>query len=228
MQPQVLLPAQQAAALSGIVEVKQSILPATLQADGLGSSESIAVISFGGFAQGFLDATGGNFADGETVTIGGQVYIFVTALSGGAGSASPNEIRIGTAAINTINHFLNAINGVRGAGSGAGTNYGNETPENVDVFAEEDDGGAAQLFVIAKKVGLESLRVATITDAVGGPVWSDTTLQGGFSAVLEGGTAIELTETNNRIAINSPVRIQVDKPFTVNPVAVTIAYRNQV
>lgn len=224
MQPQILIRPTQLAFTSGVMSLETNQLPATIQADIL-NGDTIVINSFGGFAQGLLNTIGGDFVDGDTVTIGSQKYTFVTTLSS---QEAPNEIRIGTLAINTQGHFANAINGVRGSGSGAGSNYGNETPENVDVFAEEDDGGTATLFVIAKKVGPESLLVGTSTDAAGGPAWDDATLQGGSSAVSEGGTPITLTKNNNRIAVNSPVRIQAVKIASTIPIGVTVAYRDQV
>lgn len=216
MEPQILLPAQQKAAVSRFIELTQDDLPATLQADDLGSGDVITVKSVSGFAFGKLSFSA-DPADGDTFTIGNKTYTFQDTLTDVDGN-----IKISGLLFNTLQHTVEAINLL----TGAGTNYAASTTLNPDVTAEI--GGPGNVVTVSAKIfGVAPSKIPT-TEVSATLSWGNSTLVVSTVDVSESGTAIELTEANNRITVNSPIRIQVEKDSTAIPIGVTIAYGDQV
>jgi flagellin len=67
-------------------------------------------------------------AAGNTVTVGGQTYTFVTALSS---TPTANEVLVGATEAASLTNLANAVNGA----SGAGSTYGSPTVANTSVTA---------------------------------------------------------------------------------------------
>lgn len=113
-------------------------------------------------ATGVLTATG-NASAGDTVTIGGTTYRFVSALS--TGPTVPNQVLISTASSGaeaaTLANLAAAINGA----SGAGTNYSTGTVANASVTAT---AGATTLSLSASKPGSAGNSIATTVSMVNG------------------------------------------------------------
>jgi flagellin len=86
----------------------------------------------GGSATGFTGGTAagaaGVFLPGDTVTVGTQTYIFLTALSA---TPTANQVLIGNTDLDSLNNLANAVNG----GSGAGATYGAPTLVNTSATA---------------------------------------------------------------------------------------------
>jgi flagellin len=80
------------------------------------------------FAGGVNTGTAPVAAAGNTVTVGGQTYTFVTALST---TPTANEVLVGSTEANSLANLANAING----GSGSGATYGSPTVANTSVTA---------------------------------------------------------------------------------------------
>jgi hypothetical protein len=108
--------------------------------------------------------------DTNTVTVGGQVYTFKTALTA---STTADEVLIGASAALSRENLINAIN----LGPGAGTLYGSDTTLNAIVTAEED-ATSVGIFVTAKAKGVET-GACSETLAAGGDVWASANLAGG-------------------------------------------------
>lgn len=214
MESFILIPAQQAAATS-IKTLNQDVLPGTLQATGL-ISEVVTINSLAGFAFDILTFTG-NALDTETVTIGGRAYTFQTTFD----PDGTDNILVGATTADSIDNLVAAINGADGAGSVYSTN----TKENVLVTALNDSDTA--LVAIAKESG-ESGDDITAAETLTNATWGTANFAGGVEAMFEDGAAVELSATNNVMAINAPIEIRVDKPVTVNPVTVTLSYGNRV
>jgi len=117
-------------------------------------------------ATGVLTLTG-NALEGETVTIGTQVYTFTATVD------TPNEVLIGANASASIDNLISAITG----GAGAGTNYGAGTVINTKVTAAA--GAGDTMDVTAKVAGSAGNSIAT----------TETLTNGSFgAATLTGGT----------------------------------------
>jgi flagellin len=105
----------------------------TANVAGAGGNFISGAASVGSFAT--LDFAGGVDAGappvatgGDTVTIGTQTYLFVTALSS---TPTANEVLVGATEAASLTNLANAVNG----GSGAGATYGAPTVKNVDASA---------------------------------------------------------------------------------------------
>ena len=128
-------------------------------------------------ATGTLSAAG-NAAAGDTVTIGGTTYTFVTSLS--TSPTVANQVLISSAATGaeaaTLANLAAAING----GSGEGTNYSDGTVANASVTATS---GATTLSLSDKSAGPAGNSIATTvgTDnsSTFGASFGGTTLEGG-------------------------------------------------
>lgn len=116
-------------------------------------------------ATGVLTLTG-NAVNGETVTIGGVVYTFVTAL------ASAFDVLIGAAATNSIDNLIAAINGAAGEGS----TYGTGTTAHPTVGAAAGVGDTMD--VTADTAGTAGNSIAT-TETMTAGSWGASTLEGG-------------------------------------------------
>lgn len=113
-----------------------------------------------------------NMVNGDTVTIFGQVYTIVTALTAGGGIAG--EILLGVAQTDTVDNLVAAINGA----TGEGTTYGNGTTVNVDVSAVNN---AANMDVTCKYIGVLGNSVTT-AETSGFASWTGANLTGGVNA----------------------------------------------
>lgn len=121
------------------------------------------------------DAT--TVVDGDTVTIGGQVYTFKTALTS---PATANQVLIGaTAAANLVN-LKAAINADP---AGAGTLFGSLTVANASVVATTLT--ATTLLVVARVGGTIGNAIATTTTATH-LSWTSTVLVSGVNAIPTG------------------------------------------
>ncbi len=111
----------------------------------------------------FLGTTG-NFGDGDTVTIGANVYTFQTTLTNVAG-----HVHIGGSVATSLSNLVAAIT----AGAGSGTAYAAATVVHPDVTAAlsdagEDLGSLGSLRVTALVDGVEGNAIATTTTAANG------------------------------------------------------------
>jgi hypothetical protein len=107
-------------------------------------------------SQGFLVPTGGaNPSNGETVTIDGIVYTFLTVLTSAAGA-----VLIGPNATLTLHNLLYAINA---AGSQAGVGYGSSTVAHPTVRADIIglSGGVPYMQVLARSPGTYGFTITT-------------------------------------------------------------------
>lgn len=95
------------------------------------ASDILTGIGFTASAVGTLTlTTSGTQAAADTVTVGGQIYTFVAALTGGAGVA--NEVLVGGTVQQSLANLAAAVNTTSG---GAGTVYGLPTVANTHVSA---------------------------------------------------------------------------------------------
>ncbi len=219
MEPFIIIPPQQAAATSGFFKIAQQVLPATLQVNGLDGSETVTVNSVAGFAFNQLTLTG-VVGNNQSVTINERIYTFITFLTP---TTSANDVLIGAANTDSRDNLIAAINGA----AGAGITYGSDTDANplISAVAAESGVGVVVITKALRNTGNEIPVSETLTNGA----WDKTpNFAGGVQAVSQAGTAIELTVSNNVIAINSPIEIQVDKEATVNAVTVTLSYGNKV
>ncbi len=216
MEPLILIQPQTTAATSNFQQIIQQVLPATLQADGLQTDETVKVNSGSGFAVGTLTLTLTPIV-GDTVTLGSKTYTWVA-----AALTVDGEVEVGTSADDSIDNLVAAIN----LGPGAGTDYGSETTLNDAASAE--NAGSDTMLAIAKAVGEPG--TVQSTQVMAAATWGATTLVFPVPAqiLLQTAVAVELTLDNNIIAINSPVTIQVVKSITAGAVGVTLALGNDV
>jgi len=216
MEPLILIPPQTTAATSNFQEIIQQVLPATLQADGLQTDETVKVNSGSGFAVGTLTLTLTPIV-GDTVTLGSKTYTWVA-----AALTVDGEVEVGTSADDSIDNLVAAIN----LGPGAGTDYGSETTLNDAASAE--NAGSDTMLAIAKAVGEPG--TVQSTQVMAAATWGATTLvfPSPPQILLQTAVAVELTLDNNIIAINSPLTIQVVKSITANAVGVTLALGSDV
>lgn len=215
-EPQILIPAEVTAFSSEFFTIVQHLLPATIQAKGLGGGEAIVINSLGIFSTALLTLSA-NFADQDSVTIGPRTYLLEDALD----NALDGSVLIEVAATDTLDNLINAIN----VGPGQGTKYSNATTVNNEVSAIVGVSPVEMRIdaKIAEKAGQFVVSTASATAS-----WDGGVMVFEGAPIFEGGSAVELTETNNTIAINSPVIIQAVKEATGGQVLVTLAYGNKV
>jgi hypothetical protein len=115
-----------------------------------------------------LDAV--TVANNNTVTIGGQVYTFKSALS--AGPTVPNEVLLGASDSDSLDNLIAAINGA----AGVGTTYSTGTVANAFVTAAA--GAGDTMVVSAKAVGPAGNGIAVSQTLTSGS-WSSTATTGG-------------------------------------------------
>ena len=123
-------------------------------------------------ASGTLTLTG-NAANGETATIGGTTYTFVTALS--TGPTVPDQVLIGAAASDTLNNLGAAINGGVVGSDGIGTIYSTGTAANTDITATASSNSLGLQY---SATGTAGNNITTTTDIANGSFGSGT-LTGG-------------------------------------------------
>jgi hypothetical protein len=116
----------------------------------------------------------GNLAAGDSITIGGVTYAFVTDLMG----ALANAVLIGSNIGQTIGHLVAAINGA----AGEGTTYSVGTVANPAVTAADTSAGPTdRVTLTARAVGSAGNTIGTVevTDSGDVMTFSGTTLAGG-------------------------------------------------
>lgn len=113
----------------------------------------------------------GNAADGETVTIGAQIYEFESAALDVA-----NEVALGGDVDSSIDNLVAAINA---SAVGNGVAYDSGTVENVDVTAVRGPGDT--IIVTAKTPGTAANSIGT-TEVVANATWGAATLLGGLDS----------------------------------------------
>jgi len=114
--------------------------------------------------------------DGDTVTIGGVVYTFRTALTTEPATI-PNEVLIGVSAAVALDNLKLAIN----AGAGVGTNYSTGTVAHPDVTATTNTN-TTQL-IEAKVAGVLANEIAT-TEESDHLAWGDVVMAGGVDGTV--------------------------------------------
>lgn len=114
----------------------------------------------------------------ETITVGSQVYTWVSALTGA------DDIMIGATVDDCIDNLVSAMN----ADAGAGTKYGTGTLANAD--ARADTYLSPQVWFTATVMGAAGNSVATTTTMADGK-WRDATLIGGQDIPADSDFAIE-------------------------------------
>lgn len=144
----------------------------------------------------------GQPANGETFTISGRVYTFVTALTGNVnGQPTGNQILIGANAAASITNAIAAINKTPGSD---GTLYSYGTAANTSVTAS---GDATTLTVTAIQIGADGNSITT-TESIANASWGGATLSGGVSGAL----VVAGAGSGGSIIVTSPA-------VTENPVA---------
>lgn len=118
--------------------------------------------------------TTGTFSNNETVTIGGVVYTFKTALTA---STTAYEVLIGAAATNSLDNLKAAINGT----GTPGTDYGSMTPIHPTVTAGTKT--ASTLAINPRDKAFTNADIAT-TDTAANASWGAGTVSGGVAAVV--------------------------------------------
>lgn len=141
-------------------------------------SGTLPKIVFSGIvgASGALTTTG-NFADGETVTIGGKVYTFQAALTDVDG-----HVKVGATAALSLTNLRNAIN--RNNVGTPGTDFATSTTANTKVTATATSTVLTVTAIVYGTPGNSIATIATVSNAS----WGAATLTGGTGrSVLEFG-----------------------------------------
>lgn len=126
--------------------------------------------SAGAVVQATATLTGTTIANNNTVSIGGQVYTFKTALS--TGPTVPNQVLVGVDDSTSLDNLIAAING----SAGAGTTYSTGTVANAHVTAAA--GAGDTLVVTAKAIGKAGNGVALAQTLTSGS-WDSSSTTGG-------------------------------------------------
>jgi flagellar hook protein FlgE len=139
----------------------------TMNLDAAGAAQATAT--------GTLTATG-NAINGDTVTIGGTTYTFVTTLS--TLPTVPNQVHIGATEAATLANLVEAING----GANQGTDYSTGTVANASVTASPA-APTTSVTLTAKTAGSAANNIATTVSLMPtstfGAAFSAATLTGG-------------------------------------------------
>lgn len=128
---------------------------------------------YGGAATATITSSGTNVSNNDTITIGGQTYTFVSALTGAA-----NQVLIGSSADASLANLAQAINN---DATGLGSTYTSATPKNVFVSAGSENSSSHTLVVTALKPGLDGNSIGISKSAVTITL-SGTTLSGGIAS----------------------------------------------
>lgn len=116
----------------------------------------------------------GQPAAGDTVTIGGSTYTFVSALT-----STPDEVLIGSSAAGTLANLAGAINAETGNGQAAGTTYSQGTLANT--FATVSGTTATTLSLQADTAGTTGNSVVTTNSNASSLSFGGSTLTGGVT-----------------------------------------------
>lgn len=151
-----------------------------------------------------------NVTAGDTMTIGGKVYTFRSALTDGG---LPNEILISAVdASGTIDNMIAAIN----EAAGEGTLYGNGTEQNE--YASAAAGAGDTMTLTAREIGTAGNDVAlTETFTGGGNVFSATPMSGGTDFTGDGIKAMGITTCAVAVAVGATDKIDVYRSGMFNP-----------
>lgn len=121
---------------------------------------SIALQTGGGYkAYAFYIHATGNFADGDTVTIGDQVYTYQTVLTNVAGN-----VLIGPSWQNSLDYLVAAMD----LGAGAGTFYAAATTLNVKATGYVRNRGDWEIVATARVAGLAGNAIACLDSSAAG------------------------------------------------------------
>jgi len=153
-----------------------------------GQSQNLVLCVDGGitFATGVLTLTAQPI-NGETITIGRDIYTWVTALSSDPVTEDARELLIGTDEVDSAITFINALVG----GAGRGITYGEGTLRSIHVDAVS--GGAGIVNLTSRGRGVNFNTVVTV-EAMAAGAFAAGTLLGGtdgiytleFRATLDG------------------------------------------
>jgi len=165
-----------------------STLQFTAQVNGLGSNGAgtgnYTVSTTANTANGFAGATFANGSTGDSITVGGQTYNFVTALSTNSGGTA-NEVVAGTSVATDLTNLEDAVNN-NGTGQGS-TTYSLGTATNTSAHITGTTGTTATFAANSTGTGGNS-----ITTAISGGIGSfaTTNFTGGSALVSVGGPAV--------------------------------------
>src|ERR1017187_5118728 len=161
-----------------------SSLNFTAQVNGLGTGAAgtgnYTVSTTSGTTNGFAAATFANGTTGDSLTVGGQQYNFVTALSTNTGGTA-NEVVAGTSVAQDLLNLQQAVNGSGGSG------YSNITATNNSATVTGTTGTTATFQAISSGTGGNA-----ITTAISGGIgqFLTTNFTGGSSLQSIGGPAV--------------------------------------
>ena len=166
-----------------------SSLNFTAQVNGLGSAANGGTGNFTastttGTTNGFAATTFANGTTGDSLTVGGQQYNFVTALSTNAGGTA-NEVVAGASVATDLTNLQDAVNN-NGTGQGT-TAYSTGTQTNNSVTVTGTTGTTATFQAISSGTGGNN-----ITTAISGGIGNflTTNFTGGSSLQSVGGPAV--------------------------------------
>ena len=166
-----------------------STLAFTAQVNGLGTANAgtgnFTASTTSGTTNGFAATTFANGTTGDSVTVGGQQYNFVTALSTNAGG-TPNEVVAGTSVAQDLLNLQMAVNNGP-AGTGSGTNYSTGTAANNSATVTGTTGTTATFQAISQGTGGNAISTA-ISGGIGS--FLTTNFTGGSSLQSVGGPAV--------------------------------------
>lgn len=165
-----------------------STLNFTAQVNGLGTSPAgtgnYTVSTTSGTANGFATSTFANGSTGDSITVGGQTYNFVSALSTNSGGTA-NEVVAGTSVATDLINLEDAVNN-NGTGEGS-TTYSLGTATNTSAHVTGTTGTTATFAANSTGTGGNSIATA-ISGGIGAFATPDFT--GGSALVSVGGPAV--------------------------------------
>ncbi|HXX21522.1 MAG TPA: flagellar hook-basal body complex protein [Terriglobia bacterium] len=169
-------------------------------------------------ATGTLTATG-NAVAGDTITIGGTTYTFVSTLT-----STPNEVLISSASTGaeaaTLANLVQAINNGP-SGTGAGTDYSDGTNANGQVTAAAGPG-AGQVTLTATSAGTAGNSIGTTVSLGGsstfGASFSGATLTGG----VDGATFSEPVVVYDSLGNSHTLTFNFTKTAAATPASGTL------
>jgi flagellin len=167
-----------------------SSLNFTAQVNGLGSAANggtgnYTVSTTTGTTNGFAAGLFANGTTGDTLTVGGHQYNFVTALSTNTGGTA-DEVVAGTSVAQDLLNLQMAVNNGP-TGTGSGTNYSTGTAANNSATVTGTTGTTATFQAISQGTGGNAITTA-ITGGIGN--FLTTNFTGGSSLQSVGGPAV--------------------------------------
>jgi flagellin len=163
-----------------------STLAFTAQVNGLGTegagTGNYTISTTTGTSNGFAGGTFANGTTGDSVTVGGQTYNFVTNLSTNPGG-TPNEVVAGASVAQDLLNLQAAVNGA----AGSGTTYSTGTAANNSASVTGTTATTATFTALSSGTGGNSISTA-ISGGIGSFATTDFT--GGSSLQSVGGPAV--------------------------------------